>query len=463
MDIRSRLKTLVEKLPEQLGSRLCWVPFSFRLGKQYGHTAREIQQFSNYALIAKKCLIFNHVSSITNHAYHNIPFYKIFYDTCGFHPNMLHTFEDIKQIPIVTKEEFRKYHIEDRSTKTKGRMKINTGGTSGEPLEFYLDAHAFAREWAHMHTIWTSVGYRQCDLKLTFRGKNLGGIPIRYNPVHNEYMVNAYIDIEMVLDALSRITFKRKISFIHGFPSSVYNFACLCSERRPELLDKFKGSLRGVLLSSEYPAPIYRDKIEQVFQVPTISWYGHSEMAILAYEIDRFVYKPFQTYGFAEAVPDANGDFRLVGTSYYNTASPFIRYDTGDSIIPLDDREPLSAFRIKHGRIGDFILDQKGNRISLTALVFGRHHPIFGFVDFVQVAQEEAGHACIIITPSGDRHSDDTDWSRLFDYSNVNMEFNFISVNEPFRSPSGKVPLLIPYQTLRNELSGFDRSTSHGK
>ena len=42
--------------------------------------------------------------------------------------------------------------------KAKG-MKINTGGTSGQPLEFYLDHQAFAREWAHMHHLWQAHGY----------------------------------------------------------------------------------------------------------------------------------------------------------------------------------------------------------------------------------------------------------------------------------------------------------------
>jgi phenylacetate-CoA ligase len=337
---------------------------------------------------------------------------------------------------------------------TAGRMKINTGGTSGQPLEFYIDSKAFAREWAHMHHIWASLGYRQTNLKLTFRGKNLGNKPIQYNPVHNECLVNAYVDMDSVLEVIAHVASNRVISFIHGYPSSIYNFAAFCKELRPDVIAVLQKSLQGILLSSEYPARVYRDLIEDVFRVPTISWYGHSEMAVLAYETSKFIYTPFHTYGFCEAVHDGNDSYRLVGTSYYNYASPFIRYDTGDSIEPVDGQEPLAAFRIESGRVGEFIIDAQGRRISLTALVFGRHHPLFGLANFIQIAQEKPGEATVLVTPAHRNDRIGEDWSKLFDSSNIDVRFQFYTLDKPFCSSSGKIPLLVPYQTAwRNHFS----------
>ena len=69
------------------------------------------------------------------------------------------------------------------------------------------------------------------------------------------------------------------------------------------------------------PCTVLRDRIERTFGVPCLSWYGHSEMAVFAYEKDRpFEYSPMHTYGYVEAIRHADGEFHLIGTSYDNEA-----------------------------------------------------------------------------------------------------------------------------------------------
>ena len=216
-----------------------------------------------------------------------------------------------------------------------------------------------------------------------------------------------------------------------------------CAEENPKILEFLRLNLKAVLLGSEYPAPMYRDLIEEQLGVQTISWYGHSEMAILAYETEKFVYAPFQTYGYCEAVTDGKGNYRLVGTSYDNCVSPIIRYDTGDLIIPVFDEGLLVSFRIASGRIGEFIEDAYGSRISLTALIFGRHHKIFDKARFVQIRQEKPGMATLIMVLPKNHGLEDNDISAGFDLSNVAIDFSFETRKEPIRSPSGKVPLLV--------------------
>ncbi|WP_440997939.1 hypothetical protein [Arhodomonas sp. SL1] len=53
-----------------------------------------------------------------------------------------------------------------------------------------------------MHWIWRAQGYRPRHLKLTLRGKHFSdGGAIRYNAVHNEYLVNANAPMREVVDA----------------------------------------------------------------------------------------------------------------------------------------------------------------------------------------------------------------------------------------------------------------------
>jgi phenylacetate-coenzyme A ligase PaaK-like adenylate-forming protein len=65
----------------------------------------------------------------------------------------------------------------------------------------------------------------------------------------------------------------------------------------------------------------------------TLSNHGHTEGCIFAGEISDGIYKPFQSYGFAEAIED-NNDFNLVVTNYFNYVPPPIRFNTQDIVRP---------------------------------------------------------------------------------------------------------------------------------
>lgn len=446
-----QVKQAVEKLPVPISRWVHLVPFCFRLGGVYTKTRSDIRRFGKLCSDSQKAQIFKKVHSIVQYTFHHNEFYRNFCIAKEFHPNQLRAFSDIQKIPIIRKADFRSSELRCRTVQQRGALLINTGGTSGEPLEFYIDRHAFAREWAHMHHIWRQLGYKPSHLKLTFRGKNLGDKVIRYNPIHNEYLVNAYTDLTKTADAIYHLALKRPIFFLHGYPSSIYRFAEYCVRERKALAELLTRSLKGILFASEFPAPVYRRLIEQVFSVPTVSWYGHSEMAVLAYERQQpFVYEPFQTYGYCEAVPTKCGNsFRLIGTSYNNTASPFIRYDTGDLVRPNFKEGMLRSFEIAEGRIGDFISDEKGNQISLTALIFGRHHPIFSKARFIQVCQEKPGEATILLNLRNGLSEADIDWKREFDSSSININLTFRAITEPVKTATGKIPLLVKSDQLK--------------
>ena len=363
----------------------------------------------------------------------------------GFSPGALSTFDDIARVPIVTKSDLRAWSLSRRSSPVAGRFRANTGGTSGQPLEFYLSRRLFAREWAHMHTAWRRLGYRQTDLKLTFRGSTFRGKrALKFRAIHNEFAVSAYHPQEVIAAEVRELLKRRSVRFLHGYPSTVYQFAAHCASAATDVRDALRATLRGILLGSEYPAPSYRERIERTFGVPCLSWYGHSEMAVFAYEKSRpFVYSPMHTYGYAEAIRQADGEHHLIGTSYDNKATPFIRYDTGDSVEPVIAGGMLETFRIASGRVGDFIVDRHGRPVSLTALVFGRHHDAFGIADFVQVRQNVPGHATIVIVPTEKTGRTSTEWASLFDFRGVDMDLDFEVVSHPHRTPAGKTPLLV--------------------
>ena len=445
MSLLLQAKRAVERIPEPLGRHFARVPFGLRLGPAYGAAAAGLARFEAMGADERRAWIFDRVRRAVVQAERENDFYRDFFARHGFHSGQLRGFDDLARIPIVTKADLRQAPLAERSTPQRGRLLLNSGGTSGEPLDFYVDRHAFAREWAHMLYVWGRLGYRPTHTRLTFRGRNFGAAPLRYNAVHNEWLVNTYHpDRDQVARAVLELAARRQISFLHGYPSAIHEFARICAERHPAVADALRRSLRGVLFGSEYPAPVYRDRVEAVFGAPTLSWYGHSEMAVLAHEDgEAFRYRPLHSYGWVEAVPDGAGGHRLVGTSYYNRASPFIRYDTGDRVEPVERDGLLSEFHVAAGRVGEFLADAAGNRIPLTAFIFGRHHPVFGVARFVQVYQPAPGHATLVVVLPPGVDAASVNWASAFDLAGVEVEFRVAVRSEPVRTVAGKVPLVV--------------------
>lgn len=396
----------------------------------------------------KKEWIFHNVKSITLNAQVNNEFYKEHYEKHNFDASTLKKFDDLERIPIVTKDDLRN----SRSSWMKydhSKYTGNTGGTSGSPLKFNLSKEILDKEAFYITNIFQGLGCGKDKGRLVFRGLNvLKNKHIQFVLSEDAYLINLYIPFNELLPDLLDFFDKNQINYFHGYPSAIYQLALFCQKpQNGHLLEKIRKNLKGVLLGSEFPAPIYRKTIEEVFRVRSLSWYGHSEMAILAVERDSpYVYYPFHSYGYCEAIVIETGRTNLIGTSYLHHDTPFIRYDTGDSIELVSEENGLiNSFKIAQGRVGEYILDSNGHPISLTALIFGRHHKAFEFADFIQVSQSMPGQAILHISLSNlSNQSNLSEIINTFDLSRVNITFKINLRNSPYRTKSGKVPLLIP-------------------
>ncbi|WP_168109846.1 hypothetical protein [Ramlibacter lithotrophicus] len=420
------------------------MPAFVRIGPGYLRMRRSIAEAGRAGPEASQAALLRRLQALLEHAYGRVPFYREFYDKRGFSPRELRTLDNWDMVPVVTKHDLQEHPIEARTAKGLSGRTANTGGTSGEPLAFLLEKNAMPVEWAHMHAIWTARGYRVNHMKLRFGGTYFpDGEPLRYHPRHNEYIVNANADMQVVVRAVAALPAQRIIRWLHGYPSLVAEFAHALAQLPPVTAARFRQGLAGVLLGSEYPAPMYREPIEQMLSTNIISWYGHSEMALLAHETALGLYRSLPTYGYCEAVPAADGaDHRLVCTSMHNRVHPFIRYDTGDRVEPVCASRGSLVFRISEGRIGDFIVDRQQRRLALTSIIFGRHHAAFDEVRHLQVRQDCAGRATLLVVPRV-AVRDAGGLLRGFDFSGLDVDWCVELIPAPVRTRSGKIRLKV--------------------
>jgi len=133
-----------------------------------------------------------------------------------------------------------------------------------------------------------------------------------------------------------------------------------------------------------------------------------------------------------------------------------IRYDTEDEVTdPQFENSVLASFRLDKGRGGQFIVDRGGKKIPLTGLVFGRHHHLFDLCSHIQVYQPEPGEALILFVPLNG--SPCTEPQQHFNSKNVDIQFRFCMLEEPIRSPSGKVHILVTEKDLQRSGKSVSR------
>src|SRR5690606_36484253 len=251
-----------------------------------------------------------------------------------------------------------------------------------------------------------------------------------------------YEDPDMASSQLYLFIKKRPVYFLHGYPSAIYNFACYCRDKNKSLLSLLKRNLKGAFLTSEYPSPVYRNTIENVFNIPTQSFYGHTETCIIAYEYQPYEFQVLQTYGYAECGIHTHSN--LIGTNFFNFESPLIRYDPGDRVSNVKYKDGiLDTFKISDGRTGDYILDYMRNPIHLTGLIFRRHHKLFNFCKHIQIMQTEPGKATVLYVESQKNGVSAEKARELFDTSGVKIVFAFKAIDEPILTSSGKIKLLV--------------------
>lgn len=437
------VKEHLTRLPYKVGKVVSLVPYAYRpgIGSVYRTRRAERDALDDSSALQKQRFVFERVKRLVEHAYANVPFYHDLYRTVGVEPSDLQGFDDLLKLPIVKRAELQDVPLEYRSAARRGRYLVNTGGSSGQPLAFYVEPSCVGHEWAHMHGIWAKLGFKQGDLTIVFGGRSDVDGVLEYDSARHRLAVDLYSGWRSVADRLHTVFDRYRPRYLHGYPSSIFDFVIWLEVNQHPLLPVLRRHLKGMFLGSELPSSSVRKEVEASLGCGSVSWYGHTERSVLAYEKDGYgSYSPFLSYGFAEAI-GVRGSSRLISTGYYNYASPLIRYDTGDLVDPHVEDGILDHFRVSDGREGEFILDELHNKVFLTGLVFGRHHRLFEEARHIQIYQRQPGKAEVLIVPR--RTLTSSVAASLFDGSNVLIEFDFRIVESPRRSAAGKVPLLV--------------------
>lgn len=279
----------------------------------------------------------------------------------------------------------------------KGFGKLNsylttTGGTGGSPRQVRLSDSSYGVEWAHMLNIWGHCGYRRRQhRKLTLRGGHRQAMGLtEFNPIYNELVVNTCrLSSGNLSEVMARIK-RHDITYIHGYPSLVKEFADILAESGAQL------KVRGVFLGSEGASIELKKEIALQFGARVISWYGQTEKVVLAADFEgNNEFRVYTSYGYAST---ETADFsEILGTGFVNPAMPLVKYRTGDygRIIQRDSGYYITDLEGRWGK--DFVYLNSKKRIPTTAI--NLHSDIQREIIFYQIVQRQFAEVHVKILP----------------------------------------------------------------
>ena len=310
-----------------------------------------------------KMFQFNKFKKLIHHAHKRIPMYRELYDSHSFEPQEVQSYDDIEKVPIITREFIQSFPLRkrvDARVFEKNIMKARTSGSTGEPMEMWMDRTEsliitlkvlrYFREWGYLPHYNTIRLWGGSKAKTSFIQK-FGLLRVK--------------DIEIVgrSEAATDDILKNKCHVLYASRSSLEAFADELDKRKVEFKPRIVVST-GEMLMKEH-----RDRFRKIFGCDTLNHYASEELGTIAWECPDHrhnLHMDMETamINFRDVSVRSNGGKMgsIILTNLESFVMPFIRYDQGDQILmPENDRCPC------------------GRTLPILGQVFGRNEDVLDF------------------------------------------------------------------------------------
>lgn len=347
-------------------------------------------------------------------AYNHSTYYRRVFQQAGFAPGDLRSLEDVARLPLLDRENIRA-HRDELLTVSRLSPRIDavsTGGTSGEPLHFYIGAERSDTEYAYLTAGWERAGFDLQQHQLAvFKGDVIApdrnGFRHDYDPILRRHRYSTFhladIDIQGYLAHISTLG----PCFILAYPSVVAAIARVIRTTGSAM----PRNVLGVIAESEIVYDEQRAFAEQTLGCRYFSLYGLTEKVVAAAECEHSGdYHVWPTYGYFELLDESGRPItepgrtgEIVGTSFLNAVMPFIRYRTGDYATYVGERctacgrEHTLIRDIRGHRTQESLVAHDGSLVPWSAL--NMHDDTFLHVTRFQFVQDTPGRSVLRIVP----------------------------------------------------------------
>lgn len=347
--------------------------------------------------------------------YRDNDYYRGIMDAAGFGPGDIRDLTDLRRFPLLTKPLIRD-NVEALKSCNGGPLaRFNTGGSTGEPLVFYLGnervSHDVAAKWRA--TRWWGVDIGDPEIVIWGSPVELGAQD-RVRAVRDRLLRSKLIPaFEMSPRNLDRFIAEIRAMqprMLFGYPSSM---ALIAERAEAQGIGMSELGIKVCFVTSERLYDKQREIIERVFGAPVANGYGGRDAGFIAHQCPEGGMHLSAEDILVEIV-GSNGEVlppgqagEVVVTHLATGEFPFVRYRTGDVAV-LDDAQcacgrGLPMLKEIQGRTTDFIVAPDGTVMHGLALIYIlRDLPE---VALFKIIQETATRYRILIVP-GDGYAD---------------------------------------------------------
>ena len=297
----------------------------------------------------------------------NNPFYKNLVGTT--------TFTNWEELPVLNKKNLQKPLLERLSEgySAKNSYVNKTSGSSGTPFVFAKDKYCHALTWASniFRFDWYGI-----DFNTSYQAR-FYGIPMDFignkkerlkDFLSHRFRFSIFDLSDEVLEEFLNHFRTKKFDYINGYTSSIVLFAKFL-QKKNIILTTVCPTLKVCMVTSEMLFEEDKLLLEKQFGIPIVNEYGASELDLIAFQNKAGEWQVNSETLFVEILDDNNKAVpngtsgRIVITSLFNKAHPFIRYDIGDIGI-LDEKSTLQKPILKKliGRTNDVAILPSGKK-----------------------------------------------------------------------------------------------------
>lgn len=329
-----------------------------------------------------KALQLQRLKQLLVHADKYVPYYRNLFESIGFDVNRVDSLAALARLPFLTKKIIRDHSDTLKSEVPDSLARFNTGGSSGEPLVFYIGnervSHDVAAKWRA--TRWWGVDIGDPELVLWGSPIELGAQD-RVRMLRDKFLRTSLLPaFEMSEQKLAEFVDEiRRIrpKMLFGYPSAFARIADYAARHSVDMTDL---SVKVVFVTSELLYPEQRSAIEQCFACKVANGYGGRDAGFIAHECpagsmhitaEDIIVETINAQGEIVA-PGELGE--IVVTHLATRGYPFIRYKTGD-MGKLSEQvcscgRGLPLLQEIQGRTTDFVISQDGNVMHGLALIY---------------------------------------------------------------------------------------------
>ena len=285
------------------------------------------------------------------------------------------TFNKWNDLPIMTKAAFQK-PLKERLSRgfTLKNVYINkTSGSSGDPFIFAKDKFSHALTWA---TNINRFGWYGIDFNTSYQAR-FYGIPLDFigntkerlkDFLSNRFRFSVFDLSDVVLERFLQQFETKKFDYINGYTSSIVLLAKFLQQKNI-ILKHICPTLKVCVVNSEMLFEEDKILLEKQFGIPVVNEYGASELDLIAFQNSNGEWIVNSETLFVEILDENNNVLpygaagRVVITSLFNKAHPFIRYDIGDIGILDEKSTPKKPILLQLiGRTNDIAILPSGKK-----------------------------------------------------------------------------------------------------